>query len=121
MNIKSNKQFQKELRQAEAIAEAVEMSNAAKDVILERMAGMYFRAEQLRKIPGYEKVTVAELVDKMPKNSPETKAVAFSWTVDYMMEAFHDIMKQDGEEVNPDIIGNLSRIEMERMQQIVKV
>lgn len=115
-------QFNKEIAQAKAIAQSIEMSNQMKNLILERMAGIYFRVEQLREsVPGYEKITVAEVVNKMPKASPESKAVAFSWTVDYMIEAFYKIMKEDGEEVDHEIIGNLSQIKSEVSQQIIKI
>lgn len=115
-------QFQKERQQAEAIAQSIELSNQMKNLILERMAGIYFRVEQLReKVPTYSNITVAEVVNKMPKNTPESKAVAFSWTVDYMLEAFYQIMKEDGEEIDQDIIGNLSEINSPKQPQIVKV
>lgn len=116
------KQFKKEMAQAEAAAQAIEMSNQMKNLILDRMAGIYFRVEQLReRVPGYENITVAQVVDRMPKNTPEAKAVAFSWTVDYMIEAFHSIMKEDGEAVDPNILGNLNQINAPTQQQIVKI
>lgn len=117
----NNKDFLKEKQKAEAIARTIEMSNKAKDLILERMAGMYFRVEQLRTIPGYESVTVAELVDKMPEKTAEQKAVKYSWTVDYMLEAFHEIMVNDGEVVESEILGNLSAIEAPIGPSIVKI
>jgi ubiquinone biosynthesis protein Coq4 len=117
----NNKDFLKEKQKAEAIAKTIEMSNKVKDLILERMAGMYFRVEQLRTLPGYEFVTVAEIVDKMPEASAEQKAVKYSWTVDYMLEAFHDIMIKDGEEVRAEVLGNLSEIKAPTGPSIVKI
>ena len=117
-----SEQFEKEMAKAEAIAQSIEMSNQMKNLILERMAGIYFRVEQLReKVPGYENITVAEVVDRMPKDSAESKAVAFSWTVDYMLEAFYQIMKEDGEEIDQNIVGNLSRIDAPGQPQVVKI
>lgn len=119
---KKVEQFKKERAQAEAIAQTIEMSNQMKNLILDRMAGIYFRVEQLReKAPGYENITVAEVVNKMPQNTPEAKAVAFSWTVDYMLEAFYQVMREDGEEISDKIVGNLSQIEAPNQPQIVKV
>lgn len=117
----NNKDFLKEKQKAEAIAKTIEMSNKVKDLILDRMAGMYFRVEQLRELPGYEHVTVAEIVDKMPEASAEQKAMKYSWTIDYMLEAFHEIMTKDGEDVKSEILGNLSEIKAPTGPLIVKI
>lgn len=111
---KEYKKFMKEIK-------TMEMSNMAKDLILDRMVGMYFRVEQLRQQPGYESVTVAELVNRIPGTTHEQQAVKFSWTIDYMLKEFFNIMKEDGEEVDAKIIGNLSQIEAPKGPIIVKV
>jgi len=120
-NIKDFKQQLKDAQEREQTrAQAEEMSAKVKDMILEHMAGIYFRVEQLRYVTG-EQTTVAEVVDKMPSESPISKAVKFSWTQDYMIEAFHKIMQEDGEKVDLEILGNLKIIEAPNGPVILKI
>ena len=106
---------------ARAKAQAEEQSNRVKDLIIEHMAGIYFRVEQLRDVMGKD-VTVAEVVNDMPdEDKPIVKAVKYSWTQDYMLEAFHEVMKQDGEDVDEDIIGNVNMIDAPDGPQRIKI
>ncbi len=121
----SNQSFEKEFArakaQAEAEGEARDKQELAKDLILEHMAGIYFRTEQARHVMGKD-VTVAEIVNRMPDARGQiVQAVKYAWKQEYMLEAFHIVMKRDGEEVDPEILGNLSAIEAPAGAPIVRL
>jgi hypothetical protein len=113
--------LEQQIANQKAIDEAQEQMAKAKDAILERMTGIYFRVEQLRYVKG-SSVTVAEVVNKMPRTMGQfVDALRFAWTQDYMVKAFYEIMKEDGEEVDPEIIGNLNAIEAPETAPIVRI
>lgn len=116
--------FARELRraaaEAEAHAEAMEKMNHAKDLILDRMVGVYFRVEQLRNVI-HQSTTVAEVVNRMPTPTQMSQAFKFSWTQPYMVQAFYDVMREDGEQVDPEVLGNLDRIEGPKSAPIARL
>lgn len=119
MSEEFKKEFARAQAKAKAEAEAHDKMNQAKDLILEHMAGCYFRAEQARDVMGQD-ITVAELVNRMPPKSQVVMALKYAWTQDYMVEAFYTVMKEDGETIDPAVIGNLSAIEAPNTAPIVK-
>jgi uncharacterized membrane protein len=107
-----SKKLQMEIARERANQDAYEKSLKAKDIILEHMAGIYFRVEQMKKVSSQKNITVAEVVNKMPDSMGQiVQAVKFAWRQDYMVDAFYKIMKEDGESVDPNILGNLSAID----------
>jgi hypothetical protein len=115
-----NDAIKKEKMRQLAEEEAHEKSLIAKDIILEHMAGIYFRVEQLRKFTGKD-VTVAEVVDKMnDEKGPIIAAVKYSWKQGYMLEAFNKIMQEDGETVDQRILGNLQSITTQNTTPVVR-
>ena len=104
-------QFARAQKMESAKAQAEDDSNKVKDKILEYMAGVYFRVEQLRYVQG-SNVTLAEVVNRMPdEDRPVVKAMKYSWTQPYMVEAFYKIMEEDGETVDAKVLGNLDAID----------
>jgi hypothetical protein len=99
----------KEEHRESKIIQARDQSEKVKQDLIEEMCKLYIRVDNLREHGS--KVTVAEIVTKMPDQLVTAKAFKHSWTVDYMLSEFKEYMNKHGEIINNDVLGNLSRIE----------